>query len=266
MQLYVRGHCERKQRPGLVLGGSATQMRWARVLGCRLIVVSALVALACEEDRPCSNHYECDSGEVCSPEFVCRPTDCNSDSQCGTGRICSSYFLCVEGCRFQEDCPSGQRCDRSSGTEFAMCRPGCTSDSECAITEVCALGTCQAGCRSSYDCPPGTFCLSTPSALPHCAPGCHDDGECDISQYCSEGACRPGCESHVDCSQEESCVALDVFGVVRLSPFSYTDGGIDWGSPFPCGPGERCICATGRPIGDAGVDAWGGRDAGRDAT
>jgi hypothetical protein len=241
------------------------RMVWAAPLRCAFLVAVAALVQSCRWDLgTCATDRDCRAGHVCNHRATCELVQCRSDSDCRTGSICTTQFACKVGCRFNRDCPAGERCVAGDyWADLKQCVSGCRSHLECGPSEVCSYGECTPGCLSTQDCQPGTFCSGFPA---RCVPGCHDDGECGSSGLCSEGTCLLACASSEECPPGESCAAVDAFGSIRREPSSCPRWErCDLPPPLPCVPGERCACDGSPP--DGGTDAGRGDDAGpsRDA-
>jgi len=164
----------------------------------------------------------------------CAP-ECCEDADCSTGQLCDNSGHCVIGCREHQDCegwngecPGCMWCDNPSN-DVGQCKPGCLTDDQCQVGEVCqdhecvvvcplpcqtiVNGQCAPECCEDADCSTGELCDSTGHCqLGDCRKGgdcngynteCQDPMESPIGcEYCDNidsnaeiGHCKPGCEN-----------------------------------------------------------------------
>lgn len=167
-----------------------------------------------DSDQPCD-------GE-CPPEScvggVCADADagvgdgggqgaCAGDEDCPPREICddaSDPPACRPGCRVDDDCGDGARCD----PERFECLQGCVVDEDCGPAESCLDGACvPATCAQDADCAPDQFCNVS---LEQCTPGCRERG-CEEGSYCDLDSrqCLEGCEDSDACAPNELCEILN---------------------------------------------------------
>ncbi|MEO6950248.1 MAG: hypothetical protein ABI321_00440 [Polyangia bacterium] len=143
-------------------------------------------AYSCSVDADCGQGMVCDGRDTCVPG----PSTCNATSPCAEGCYCSSGS-CVETslCAFDSDCEylgSGFACSNGTcapvatdggtadggtadggsvgnsdmgstdgGVSPDAGRMACTSDGDCASSEVCHHGFCRTTCAVDSDCSSG---------------------------------------------------------------------------------------------------------------
>ena len=245
------------------------------------------VAEDCGENQVCAR-VECltcpcpGACEDLPDEVACRAdTDCDAGEVCELGGDSCNTPVCTPGCRNDEACGRGQRCE---AVECLTCpcadqcqtidiRPDCIRDADCGEGEVCEFGgalclqpVCVPGCRADADCAEGTLCTEleclTCPCPSQCLPpdtntGCRDDTQCPDGEVCEPGsgcvganACVPGCHSNDDCAQDEIC-NTDVFCFTCPCPGSCepTTGAGDCRLDADCPDGQVCegagdACAT----------------------
>lgn len=91
----------------------------------------------------------CPLGRVClalpgAPDGLCVQPCESSCAACPEGSLCARLGpagerFCVSGC--EQGCPFGTRC--GSVDEGAACLPGCLSDSQCPVGNLCRAGECE---------------------------------------------------------------------------------------------------------------------------
>jgi hypothetical protein len=181
------------------------------------------------------------------------PLHCGGcDMACDTGEVCDGGgCLFIEDCT-QQECPGFSYCD----LETMLCVPGCTLDEQCAVGEVCDLGTHQCdcppavgSCTSDDECP-NSYCYVIPflggmcgecSSDDHCTNGCTPPnylGPEDLGPdclpvsgaYCNDGSLGEGCETDAACVGGLTCeLAMDLLGLIMINGCS------DCASDADCG-------------------------------
>ncbi|MFH1531704.1 MAG: hypothetical protein ABIK09_13340 [Pseudomonadota bacterium] len=84
----------------------------------------------------------------------------------------------------------------------------CTTDADCAESEVCVAGVCVPNvleCATDADCTEGLVCVENVCIA---EPICATDVDCLAGEICVEGVCMPDfmCETAADCLANEICV------------------------------------------------------------
>lgn len=195
----------------------------------------AAIGDACASGQECPSGGFClDEGSYGWPAGACigirgcdleGNTGCDGDAQCiPTGMSA----ICVDGCASAGDCRPGFECAGSMAFPMRrICRPACAGDEQCSSGNVCnrALGTCDqpfdpddlgGECsRSMGGCDGGT-CLSEAElgfpggscAYSGCAIG--DDRTCPIGGACAptagrENICLARCVTDSDCRSGYAC-------------------------------------------------------------
>jgi MYXO-CTERM domain-containing protein len=128
----------------------------------------------------------CDEGEICRANELdvgeCVPDPC-PPGKCQDGQICfvnpSGEGVCVNDC--STGCPSGERCDATSG----MCVEDRCAGVDCESPQICDpnTGACEADRCTVVNCNPGQVCVSqTGQCIPDpCASvECPDQLVCDV--------------------------------------------------------------------------------------
>ncbi|MDY0060348.1 MAG: hypothetical protein RBU45_11090 [Myxococcota bacterium] len=169
--------------------------------------------VACDPGERCDNGACVDEGEVCAdecPELGQTRCDADGVQTCGEADAddCREWTPTVP-------CPEGLQC--VDGACKAVCRD------ECLVGEVVCSG---AGTRSC-----GQHDLDDCRELGPVVP-------CPEGQSCSQGECRQECTDECpELAQRECTLALDAF---RTCGRFDEDDCLDWSSPSPCAPNERC--------------------------
>ncbi len=213
-------------------------------------------------DDGCQSDYDCPLGYVCNPYTgICEEdtstTDCREDpSICSEGYVCNQTTGFCEydwGCFSDDDCPTGQVCDRWTG-ECVTGTSRCSDDSDCDPGEACDWfeGTCSwqqcntcrsfSDCEGSFDCVNG-YCLDDCSSNSDCPSG-HTCQRVDWDNYClpESGSCGGGsaatwCPGY---SGYNTCCYTD-------DPCGYADDGecdcsgtCDWDAADCSGSADEC--------------------------
>lgn len=140
---------------------------------------------ACEVDSDCEAGALCRTcdGTCVAPEALSQPMGerCGSTS-CPLGRVCLAMpgapeGLCVQPCETAcAACPSGSLCARlgAAGERFcvSLCEGGCPAGLRC--TELPEGAACLPGCQSELDCPVGNVCVAGECENPFATPDAGD--------------------------------------------------------------------------------------------
>ncbi len=221
----------------------------AFVAFAKLVVIVFLGALgACGErydnvaENPpptgCTTNVQCndndnDTRDWCDSESgVCHHTEmeCNSNADCNDDNVCDGVETCIEG-RCQAgvtlDCNDHvpytvDSCEPTNGCVHTF--PGCTSNAQCAVGEICADHVCRVvpQCMTNAQCDDGNICNGAetcnsagkcqagsvlncddndPLTVDMCvvATGCHHSTvECNSNTDCDDGVVSNGAETCVD--------------------------------------------------------------------
>lgn len=142
----------------------------------------ALLTSSTEESSNCDTADDCECGEACEQDSegvrTCRRT--RGFEEC-FGECCGPAMFC--------------------SNQFVKCQPGCKTDENCGVDDLCAVdtdlgyGSCVAPCvveQGSEECfgqccEPNTFC---DAAYERCSSGCRSGANCLAAQYCGEEFCR----------------------------------------------------------------------------
>ncbi len=202
----------------------------------------------------CQPELGCLTGQSCSTEGTCVPTDCLTVT-CPAGQRCAGG-TCVGICNGVL-CPHGQAC------RAGRCVDPCT-EVTCASTEVCQDGMCIPACQcnpcsTGYTCQPDGYC-SDSSCL---------GVTCPTGTYCAGGTCHDSCAHGPDqhlCLSGETCVLgqcvvgghpTPVDGGINppdggntLGPDGSTPSGPDGGSSLFYTRSSGCGCRVGAPRND----------------
>lgn len=137
-------------------------------------------AVGCSGASPCPPGQECD---VNVSPGVCRP---------------------VEICAADEDCDTGQRCDRVTGRCVAL---PCQTSQSCDLSFVCDAGVCIPGCAPDAPrCQPGTFCsVLAGERFGQCLSECSRDRDCTFGSFCDFAVTPPSCADEPACASDEDC-------------------------------------------------------------
>ena len=177
----------------------------------------------------CPNGYGCKDGACtlqCSGgEFPCPPS-----------YKCVNNYCIPQRCA-TVTCPSGQRCDESTGS----CVDNCANVS-CKLPAVCVNGACvdcnQLGCEAGKMCL-GGVCIEDKCKGVTCGP----------NQYCDNGACQDLCIPG-QCAANQTCVAGQCKDDVCANKFcpngqfcdpSTGDCATDKCLAIQCGAGKVCV-------------------------
>ena len=130
----------------------------------------------------CGNDADCASGTTCRVcDGRCIPRGragalvgdpCDANEQCGTGQVCQrvnggSQGFCTQPCGSDlcyGSCPGGSTCQKVGADALSICVRSCSGDS-CGAAFQCApfpggAGGCLPPCRAQADCPSGSTCGS----------------------------------------------------------------------------------------------------------
>lgn len=178
----------------------------------------------CGGNAQCATDTDCPSGDFCSSNQVCLPSNdaststCSTPTDCPTGQNCGTDGQCHAGDCSSTGCPSGYACTLSNGVAQCVANnpvpdsgppdaapdannfSGCTSDPACA------------------DAGAGYVCLDGQCVAP--ANQCFDATQCPNSEQCVQGVCTPSCSGTQPCPTGYSCD---------------TSKGVCTGNPTPCG-------------------------------
>jgi hypothetical protein len=159
----------------------------------------------CVDDADCPHDADC---VMLAPGFLMCLAPCDLAAAdactrrgygCAPGADPGSPGHCLPGCEADDDCASGQRCDRSGGfggagacyTEGAALGDPCATDADCAMGGFCRTtkpdGYCvTVGCdyETNTGCPGDGQCLM-PSRFAICFDGCTTDTECRPGYACT---------------------------------------------------------------------------------
>ncbi len=207
-----------------------------------------------DDDPGCDDDGACDQGEICDDSVepaVCRE-GCRDNEDCAAGQRCDEETLtCVEGCAQDTDCGPPETflaCDVETGQcEGVSCR----ADNQCESNQFCNVGQgyeCAQGCRVG-ECPNGEFCDLDSR---ECIFGCGADEDCDSGFYCDgqTRTCLEGCRGDEECLEGERCGEVDVEGqtLQRCVP-QPCDGDEQCPEAFFCGEDpqgeEGTVCLPG---------------------
>jgi len=183
------------------------------------------VTANCSIDTDCIQPGYCDSlSGLCTGEpdaaDKCTPP-------CVGGQICLGLICQDPPCRFDDDCPSSQRCLIEDERLGECVDIECSTDANCRDDNVCnpETGLCMDPCTGDEDCPAGYQCYSG-----HCdelPAECENDYDCDNQKLC---------DPYKQCIRGEPC-----------DPESST-------SDLDCGPGRICGDELRRCIPEGCVD------------
>jgi hypothetical protein len=145
----------------------------------------------------------------------CTVGTCNTNNDCPEGDVCVGA-ACVPGCASDEECPGGERCEKTY-----VCGPAgmgglfstCASDADCASgfycdAFLCFLGSDITGCVSNYDCSGNT---SVCDRLTNSCVECTASSQCNANQMCLNNSCSVpgGCNQLLLCASacsNQTCV------------------------------------------------------------
>lgn len=138
------------------------------------------------------------TGDFCDPRTPnrCRPGFCLP--------LDGSTGVCTESCRQHGDCPKPLVCQPDEGGDTALCRPGflCSTDTECPTGHRCdgSTGSCFipvsrrlcSACQADPQCPAGGRCVEAKATGERfCSQPCSEAGGCPRGFVCDEGQCLP---------------------------------------------------------------------------
>jgi MYXO-CTERM domain-containing protein len=181
----------------------------------------------------CPSTFGCSSGQC---TLVCRA----GEFPCPSGYKCVSDFCVPQRCA-GVTCPSGQRCDETSGLCVDLC-----AGVVCPSTAVCMQGRCL-DCNT-LGCDPGQLCISNACQKDPCA-----GVTCPNGGYCANGQCVDLCIPS-KCGAGSRCVAgvcsTDKCAAVACGDAQFCDPTTgtcksDVCQALQCGPNERCVSMTG---------------------
>lgn len=140
---------------------------------------------ACDDELPgpcnCTEFQTCNetTGTCLEPETCATNADCTEDRVC-VGGDC----IVAPECITNRDCANDEYCD----VILQACAPeGCTTDSQCPETLVCADEGYCGSCSSSAPCPGAQQCLG---ATCFDSPECTGDSDCTMGRVCNDGVCN----------------------------------------------------------------------------
>jgi hypothetical protein len=115
--------------------------------------------VACANDSDCGAELPaCISQEYASVETR-RCHECSNDAQCDVG-LCSSNFTCVPECTSDAECAPSDLMVCDMTTQRCAARP--CDGGQCPGLGACAGTACErATCASDADCPTGNYCVNT---------------------------------------------------------------------------------------------------------
>ena len=161
----------------------------------------------CNFPDPCAADDDCDDGDPCQlalcVEGVCEVVPTHDGVECATGDLCMQGGVCVAGARVGTplDCDDGDDCttdfcDPATGVCVSLpipsCEPGCLTDEDCALGDMCMVGVCLENLCEAAPAPDGMAC---------------DDGDvCTTNDLCLDGECVG---SPRDCDDANDCT-IDV--------------------------------------------------------
>jgi MYXO-CTERM domain-containing protein len=187
-----------------------------------------------DTNATCPSGFGCTGGQC---TLVCR----GGEFPCPSGYKCVTDFCVPQRCA-QVTCPTGKRCDETTGQCVDLCA-GVT----CPTTAVCMQGRCL-DCNT-LGCDPGQLCINNACQKDTC-----QGVTCPNGKYCSNGACADLCVPG-KCADGTRCVAgqcvADKCAAVPCGDGQYCDPTTgtckaDSCQATQCGPGQSCVKTTGR--------------------
>ena len=205
---------------------------------------------------------------------------CSLSSECTTPLVCA-FGKCHQACRASRDCAKGERCVQGEKPSYVCQKQGCSRNSECVGTQVCAVDAqCRDQCLTQKDCLADQVCSAGVCAdredlVNGTLPGIASDGgtgsrctlptDCPGDLVCLRGGiCGPECIIDKDCPRTYACRPVTTGGPGRCFP--PTDAGVtpsDAGEPsapvaaVAAGGFHACaLLVSGR------VKCWGYNDNG----
>ncbi|MBS2030573.1 MAG: hypothetical protein JST54_21905 [Deltaproteobacteria bacterium] len=152
----------------------------------------------------CSVDTDCGASAVCN-QGQCDTTHCRLDAQCSS-QICigandaGALGSCgSRTCYTNADCGTNYICTRV-GTAIT-CEPGCDTDADCPMPEVCnhhfsSSGSCMGSCRTDADCGATGHCYLSQDGETSCTAtqitNCHSDADCPACELCTGQNGAPG--------------------------------------------------------------------------
>lgn len=108
-------------------------------------------------------------------------------------------------------CSKSNAVDQSQTNVESQLGDQCTSDADCGVSAVCALGLCRVGCTNDAECPQGAICVGEAPPFGCTLP---DEGQCSQATDCGaltcgiDNRCRVECAEDADCPRNEhACLA-----------------------------------------------------------
>ena len=195
------------------------------------------------KDNDCDGNI--DMNATCPANFGCRGGACTLLCQAGEFRCPSGYTCmgdyCVPARCAKVTCPSGQRCDETTGLCVDLC-----AGVVCSAPSICINGSC-VDCET-LGCDPGQVCYEGSCRADKCAgvtcpdtEACDDGtcvglcppGKCGSGQKCVNGQCLADKCATVGCGQQQFCDPGD--GTCKTDPCQ----------SMQCTQGTRCVSTTG---------------------